>query len=61
MKTDVRQQSQHSEPSRTEVERRILEAVAATAYGSVEIVIHGGRVVQIERRERIRVDPHRLG
>lgn len=56
MKSELRQEIEHRGESRAEVERRILEAVATVAYGSVEIVIHDGRVVQIERRERIRVD-----
>jgi hypothetical protein len=38
-----------------DVEREILRAVANIKYGSVEVVIHDGRVVQIECREKIRV------
>lgn len=34
----------------------LLRAVQETRYGSVEIVIHAGRVVQIERREKVRFD-----
>ena len=37
-----------------EVEREIARAVAGIAYGSVEIVIHDGKVVQIERKEKTR-------
>lgn len=33
----------------------ILEAVAALRYGSVEIVVHDGKVVQIDKRERMRL------
>jgi len=36
-------------------EREILEAIAGIRYGSVEITIHEGRVVQIECREKIRL------
>ena len=32
----------------------IRQAVGGIQFGSVEIVIHEGRVVQIERRERVR-------
>ena len=39
-----------------DVERRILQAVGSLAYGSVEIVVHDSRVVQIERRERVRFE-----
>ena len=36
--------------------QEILRAVADIEYGSVEIVIHDGKVVQIECREKIRVN-----
>lgn len=39
----------------SEAEKEILRAVASINYGSVEVVIHEGRVVQIECREKIRV------
>ncbi len=34
---------------------RILMAVQGLEYGSVEIVVHDSRVVQIERREKMRL------
>ena len=37
-------------------EREVREAVRALRFGSVEIVIHEGRVVQIETRARVRFD-----
>jgi hypothetical protein len=40
----------------TEVAREILSAVNGLTFGSVEIVVHESRVVQIERRERVRLD-----
>jgi hypothetical protein len=40
-----------------EADLRILRAVRDVAYGSVEITIHNRRVVQVERREKIRL-PH---
>lgn len=36
-------------------EREILDAIAGIQYGSVEITLHEGRVVQIECREKIRL------
>jgi hypothetical protein len=39
-----------------DVDTRILRAVRSLAYGSVEIVVHDSRVVQIERREKLRFD-----
>ncbi len=38
-----------------DVGQEILRAVANIEYGSVEVVIHDGRVVQIECREKIRM------
>jgi hypothetical protein len=38
------------------LEKQILHAVAGIRFGSVELVIHEGRVVQIERRERVRLE-----
>lgn len=35
---------------------RIRDALSGLRYGSVEIVVHDGRIVQIERRERVRFE-----
>ena len=40
----------------TEVAREILAAINGLSYGSVEVTVHESRVVQIERRERARLD-----
>ncbi|HYS77905.1 MAG TPA: YezD family protein [Candidatus Dormibacteraeota bacterium] len=37
------------------VEEEILQAVRRIRYGSVEINIHDSQVVQIERKEKIRL------
>jgi len=37
-------------------ERQVLEAVRGIRYGSVEVVIHDARIVQIERREKVRLE-----
>jgi hypothetical protein len=36
---------------------KILRTLSGIRYGSVEIIVHEGRVVQIERTERLRLDP----
>jgi hypothetical protein len=36
--------------------QQILRAVRGLRYGSVEITIHDGEVVQIERREKVRLE-----
>ena len=44
-----------------DIAQEILRAVASIAYGSVEIVIHENKVVQIECREKIRLSPSGSG
>jgi hypothetical protein len=43
--------------------RELRRALLAIRYGAIELVIHDGRVVQLERREKVRFDtevtPHR--
>ncbi|SDC52617.1 hypothetical protein SAMN02799630_00104 [Paenibacillus sp. UNCCL117] len=36
--------------------KRIIQSVDGLEYGSVQIVVHDGRIVQIERTERKRFD-----
>ncbi len=51
---------QHSNALLDETQRQltqqILRALQEIRYGSVEIVIHDSQVVQIERKEKIRID-----
>jgi hypothetical protein len=42
-----------------QIEQALRAALREIRYGSVEIVIHGSRVVQIERREKLRLDDAR--
>ncbi|CAG7628580.1 YezD family protein [Paenibacillus allorhizosphaerae] len=37
--------------------KRILQSVNGLEYGIVQIVVHDGRIVQIERTERKRFEP----
>jgi hypothetical protein len=46
------------EPNRlpfSPLEEKILRAVREVKYGSIEITLHDGRVVQVERREKERI------
>lgn len=46
-----------TDPSKTpklNLEATIRQALTGLCYGSVEIIVHNARVVQIERRERFR-------
>lgn len=47
----------HSEPSQAAMADLIANALREIRFGSVEITIHDARVVQIERREKLRIDP----
>ena len=51
---------QHSnglvDQSHRHLTQQILRALQEIRYGSVEIIIHDSRIVQIERKEKIRVD-----
>jgi hypothetical protein len=38
------------------IEQTIAEALKDLHFGSVEIIVHDSKVVQIERREKMRVD-----
>jgi hypothetical protein len=42
--------------SELEIASRIALAVQGIRFGSVEIIIHDGKVVQIERREKLRFE-----
>ena len=45
-----------------EVLAALVRLLRELRYGSIEIVVHEGRVTQIERREKVRfqaADPHR--
>lgn len=44
-----------SAPLPPELERRISEALAALRFGTVTLVIQDGRVIQIDRHEKVRL------
>ncbi|MFL5517557.1 MAG: YezD family protein [Gemmatimonadales bacterium] len=37
--------------------RALREALRGIRFGVIELVIHDGRVVQLERREKVRFEP----
>ena len=37
--------------------RELEQALQSIRYGTIELVIHDGRVVQLERREKVRFAP----
>lgn len=38
-------------------EAEVLRAIRDTAYGTIEVVVHQSRIVQITRSEKVRFDP----
>lgn len=36
--------------------RELMDALRTIRFGSIELVIHEGRVVQLERRQKVRFD-----
>lgn len=40
----------------TESEQAVLDAIRDLHYGSVEVVVHSDRIVQITRSQKVRVD-----
>jgi hypothetical protein len=53
------QDNKTKESNRTHSEAlaHIAQAVSSIRYGSVEIIIQDGKVVQIERKEKVRLTP----
>jgi len=45
-----------SQEQKQDIANKILLAIKDLRFGSVEIVIHDSKVVQIERKEKIRID-----
>ncbi len=37
-----------------DIVKEILRAIESLRYGSLEIIVHDGRVTQLERREKVR-------
>ncbi|MEY3121611.1 MAG: hypothetical protein RI993_436 [Pseudomonadota bacterium] len=46
---------QDKHPVSRDIGQEVLRAIAGIQFGSVEIIIHEGQVVQIECREKIRI------
>lgn len=34
----------------------VLNALRGLRFGSIEVVVHNGKIVQVERREKVRID-----
>jgi len=45
-------------PAEIEQIERILNDLKKIKFGSVEIVVHNGEIIQIEKKEKIRIEKH---
>ena len=51
----------HSHEPSADMKAMLIEAIKGIRYGSVEIVIHDSKIVQFERKEKVRIStthPH---
>jgi hypothetical protein len=58
MEIPIRQANGFVDEVNRQLTQQILQALQEIRYGSVEIVIHDSKVVQIERKEKIRIDTY---
>lgn len=55
MRQDKTNPKEESDLPDTAVAQKIISALQGISYGSIEIIIHEGRIVQIERKEKVRL------
>jgi hypothetical protein len=53
---EIETQPESNGHNENEILRRIASAISGVRFGSVEVVIQDSRVVQIERKEKFRLD-----
>jgi hypothetical protein len=56
LKMSTQQRVIQSQEHNEDIAHKILLAIKDLRFGSVEVVIHDSKVVQIERKEKIRID-----
>ena len=57
MVSDIKKNSQT--PLKTEITDQLAIALQGIQFGSIEVFIHNGKVVQIERKEKLRFDENK--
>jgi hypothetical protein len=43
----------------SDIEKQILKTIESIKFGSVEVLIHNSRIVQIEKNEKIRFETNK--
>lgn len=56
MDTPLHRSNRLEDNAHSQLAHEILRALQEIRFGSVEVVIHDSKVVQIERKEKIRID-----
>jgi hypothetical protein len=54
-------QAEGPSPLHPELDRMIRESLAGIRFGTVTLVIQDGRVIQIDRSEKVRITPCSFG
>ena len=57
MRADLRTTAPTDRNEAGNAESVILDAIRSLRYGSVEVIVHNARVVQVERKEKLRFAP----
>ncbi len=52
----LKSETTQREPRATEIANQIADILQEIKFGSIEITIHENKVVQIERKEKLRFD-----
>jgi len=52
----IKLEKTHREPRMLEIATKISDILQDIRFGSIEIIIHEGKVVQIERKEKLRFE-----
>jgi hypothetical protein len=52
-------EKQNKEQNNTVISEHIAKALHGLRFGSVEIIVHESKIVQIERKEKMRFDEKR--
>lgn len=50
-------ENSHNKSPHLEIVRQISQMLEGIRFGSIEIIVHDSKVVQIERKEKLRPDP----
>ncbi len=56
MDTPLHRSHRLEDKAHSQLTQEILRALQEIRFGSLEVVIHDSKVVQIERKEKIRID-----